>query len=115
LLEALAGRDSFDVIAEYAAPLPTIVIAELLGVDAGDFAQFKRWSDARSQIFNGTVNLSGRVISDAGEWQWALGSLPTHATDFGPDLEFLGPGSSMLGGSDVIAAKLEEVIDLIVG
>jgi cytochrome P450 len=52
LLDALTGRDSFDAIAEYAAPLPTIVIAEMLGVDAGDFAQFKRWSDARSQIFN---------------------------------------------------------------
>src|SRR5262245_49115506 len=24
----------------------------MLGVDAEDFAQFKRWSDARSQIFN---------------------------------------------------------------
>src|SRR6266436_289783 len=52
LLDALSGRDAFDVIAEYAAPLPTIVIAEMLGVDAGDFARFKRWSDARSQIFN---------------------------------------------------------------
>jgi hypothetical protein len=52
LLDSLTGRDSFDVIAEYAAPLPTIVITEMLGVDAGDFAQFKRWSDARSQIFN---------------------------------------------------------------
>jgi cytochrome P450 len=29
-----------------------MVIAEMLGVDAGDFPQFKRWSDARSQIFN---------------------------------------------------------------
>src|SRR4029077_10832904 len=52
LLDALSRRGSFDVIAEYAAPLPTIVIAEMLGVDAGDFARFKRWSDARSQIFN---------------------------------------------------------------
>jgi cytochrome P450 len=52
LLAAVGGRNSFDVIAEYAAPLPTIAIAEMLGVDAGDFGQFKRWSDARSQIFN---------------------------------------------------------------
>jgi cytochrome P450 len=52
LLAALSGRDTFDVIPEYAAPLPTIVIAEMLGVDPGDFARFKRWSDARSQIFN---------------------------------------------------------------
>ena len=52
LLDALTGRDSFDVIAEYAAPIPIIVIAEKIGVEARDLAQFKRWSDARSQIFN---------------------------------------------------------------
>jgi cytochrome P450 len=52
LLEALSGRDSFDVIAEYASPVPIIVIAEMLGVGTGDLAQFKRWSDARSQVFN---------------------------------------------------------------
>ena len=52
LLDALSGRNTFDVIAEYASPLPTIVIAEMLGVDPGDFGRFKRWSDARSQIFN---------------------------------------------------------------
>jgi hypothetical protein len=44
-----------------------------------------------------------------------LSSLQTHTTDFGPDSEFLDPGSSMLGGSDVIAAQVEEVIDLIMG
>ena len=37
------------------------------------------------------------------------------AADFGPDLECLGPGSSVLGSSDVIAAEVEELIDLIVG
>ena len=52
LLDAVSGRDSFDVIAEYSSPLPIIVIAEMLGVDAGDLARFKRWSDARSQVFN---------------------------------------------------------------
>jgi hypothetical protein len=30
-------------------------------------------------------------------------------------LECLRPGSSVLGGSDVIAAEMEEVVDLIVG
>jgi hypothetical protein len=64
---------------------------------------------------DGAVNLSGRVSRMRGDWQWALGSLQTHATDFGPDLEFLGPGSSVLVGSGVIAAKVEEVVDLIVG
>src|SRR5262249_33717834 len=37
-------------------------------------------------------------------------SLPAHAADFGPDLEFLGPGRSVLGGSDMIAAEKEEVL-----
>ena len=37
------------------------------------------------------------------------------AADFRPDMEALGPGSSVLGGSDVIAAEMEEVVDLIVG
>ena len=63
----------------------------------------------------GTVNLSGRVsrMQATGSGHWSL--LPTHAADFGPDPEFLDPGSSMLGGSDMIAAEVEEVIDLIMG
>jgi cytochrome P450 len=52
LLDAVNGRDSFDLIGEYAAPLPIIVIAEILGVDPADMPQFKLWSDARSHIFN---------------------------------------------------------------
>ena len=64
---------------------------------------------------NGTVNLSGRVsrMQASGSGHWDL--LPTHPTDFGPEPEFLGPGSSMLCGSDVIATEVEKVIDLIVG
>jgi cytochrome P450 len=52
LLDAVADRDGFDVIADYAAPLPTIVIAEMLGVDPRDQARFKKWSDALAHVFN---------------------------------------------------------------
>ncbi len=52
LLDALGDRGSFDVVAEFAAPLPIIVIAEMLGVDPADMPQFKRWSDTRAHIFN---------------------------------------------------------------
>jgi hypothetical protein len=38
-----------------------------------------------------------------------------NAADFGPDSECLRPGGSVLGGSGVIAAEVEEIIDLIVG
>src|SRR3984893_10903463 len=74
-----------------------------------------RWSERDSNSWSGTVNLSGRVtrMQASGSGHWGL--LPTHITDFGPDLKFLGPRSSMLCGSDVIAAEVEEVIDLIVG
>ena len=41
-------------------------------------------------------------------------TLPS-AADFRPDVEALRPGSSVLGGSDVIAAGVEQVVDLIVG
>ena len=37
------------------------------------------------------------------------------AADFRPDVEALGPGSFVLGSSDVIAAEVEQVFDLIVG
>lgn len=52
LLDDLQGRESFDLMATYAAPLPIVVIAEMLGVPADDRADFKRWSDALTHVFN---------------------------------------------------------------
>jgi cytochrome P450 len=45
LLDELASRGEFDVIADFAVPLPVTVIAEMLGIPAEDRATFKRWSD----------------------------------------------------------------------
>lgn len=45
LLEAVAGQGEFDFMAAFAQPYPTTVIAEMIGVDAADRAQFKAWSD----------------------------------------------------------------------
>jgi len=39
-------RGSMDLMADFAAPLPAIVIAELLGVPAEDHREFKQWSSA---------------------------------------------------------------------
>ena len=39
-------EDEFDVISAVANPIPTVVIAELLGVDPERHGDFKRWSDA---------------------------------------------------------------------
>ncbi len=44
LLGPVARRGAMDAIEALAAPLPAIVIAELLGVPAEDHRQFKQWS-----------------------------------------------------------------------
>jgi cytochrome P450 len=46
LLAAFPKTGAVDVVAALAAPLPVIVIAELLGVDPARHADFKLWADA---------------------------------------------------------------------
>lgn len=45
LCDKLEGQESFDLMAGFCQPYPTIVIAEMLGVDPADQADFKRWTD----------------------------------------------------------------------
>ena len=62
-----------------------------------------------------TVNLIGSGRDKAHEGRSHEGLCPSgHASDLGPGLEGLGPGGSILGGRAVIAAKVEQVVDLIV-
>lgn len=46
LLDAVEERGSMDVIRDYALPLPTTVIAEMLGVPTAERGKFHRWSSA---------------------------------------------------------------------
>jgi cytochrome P450 len=46
LLDAIEPGEPFDFVDGFAAPLPMLVIAEMLGVPGEDRARFKRWSDA---------------------------------------------------------------------
>jgi cytochrome P450 len=52
LLDAVAGQASFDLIEDYASPIPIIVIAAMLGVDAADRADFRRWSKGLANVFS---------------------------------------------------------------
>lgn len=45
LLDKVEGQSSFDLMTAFCQPYPTIVIAEMLGVDPKDQADFKRWTD----------------------------------------------------------------------
>src|SRR4051812_4223667 len=63
----------------------------------------------------GTVNLIGSGRDKAHEGRSHERLCPSgHAGDRGPGLEGLGPGGSILGGWEVIAAEVEEVVDLVV-
>ena len=45
LLDAAAGKERFDLIRDFAFPLPVIVIAEMLGIPAEDRDRFEVWSN----------------------------------------------------------------------
>jgi cytochrome P450 len=44
------GDQEFDLIVNFAGPVPTVVIAEMLGVDPARREEFKQWSDLVVQI-----------------------------------------------------------------
>jgi cytochrome P450 len=46
LLDAVQSRRRIDLIRDYALPLPTTIIAEMLGVPVRDRHKFRRWSNA---------------------------------------------------------------------
>lgn len=52
LLDAVAGRERFDIIEDFSSPLPIIVIAEMLGVGAADRPDFQRWSKGLANVFS---------------------------------------------------------------
>jgi cytochrome P450 len=50
VLDDLAIGDEIDAVERIAAPIPVVVIAELLGIGDGDRDDFRRWSDAVIEI-----------------------------------------------------------------
>ena len=51
-LDRVDGQDGFDVLADYALPIPIETIAAILGVDASRLAEFRDWSEGVIQTFN---------------------------------------------------------------
>jgi cytochrome P450 len=51
LLDAIDPNEPFDLVTAYAVPLPTLVIAVVLGVGSDRVSDFKRWSDDLAQLF----------------------------------------------------------------
>ena len=57
LLDAMATTSGpIDLISTFAVPLPITMIAEILGIDPADQADFKRWSDDMALSFDETLS-----------------------------------------------------------
>jgi cytochrome P450 len=53
LLDRAAPRGELDLVSDYALPIPATIIADLLGVPAGDRHRFHRWSSKLVSITSG--------------------------------------------------------------
>jgi cytochrome P450 len=86
LIDAVESRGTMDLVEDYAFPLPITVIAELLGIPAGDRASFRRWSNAMvTPAF--TPEDVERLGGQAGEFVAYLRQLfERRRADPGPDL-----------------------------
>lgn len=58
LLAEVAGKETIDLVAEYATPLPIMVIAEMMGIPSVDRERFASWSQV-------IVNLSYSMMGGA--------------------------------------------------
>jgi cytochrome P450 len=66
LAKPLAGG-AFDLMHDFAEPLPILVIAELLGLPASDRADLKRWSDDLAVMLDGSIAFQhlGKAVPSA--------------------------------------------------
>jgi cytochrome P450 len=68
LLDAMPKDTELDLVQALAAPLPVMVIAEMLGVEDGDMATFKAWSDEifsnMGEILFGTPSLESERAAE---------------------------------------------------
>ncbi len=66
LLDAVRDRGGMDLVRDYALPLPTTIIAELLGVPAADRHRFHRWS---STFLSSTASRWGILFALPAMWR----------------------------------------------
>jgi cytochrome P450 len=67
LLDRAEDRDRLDVVADYAEPLPTFVICELLGIPAEDRPSLRAWSDDAARLLGATHGASGSTARTAND------------------------------------------------
>ena len=85
LLDAVEAQGSMDMIADFAAPLPAIVTAEMLGMPSSDHVQLKAWSADFAEMlgnFQHNPNRAARVLKTMEEmtayFRSAIAELKVH-------------------------------------
>jgi cytochrome P450 len=61
-MRKLYASGEFDLVRDFAIPVPTVIIAEMLGIESDRHEDFKRWSDV--VISQSSGSRRGRKISD---------------------------------------------------
>ena len=100
LLDATPADREIDLVDAFSAPLPLLVIAEMLGIPGSDRARFKRWSDA--VIDAGTEQTAENVAQAAELFGYFSEVLAERRARPGDDL------LSLLAHSEVDGERLEE-------
>ncbi len=77
LLDRAVQQETIDLVADFAFPLPVIVIAELIGVPAADRDLFRRWSEVLIELIDlnqteETLVKGSRVARELGAYIRAL-------------------------------------------
>ena len=68
LLDAVVPTGRMDVIADFAAPLPAIVTAEMLGVPTSDHVRLKSWSADFAEMLGNFQHNPGRIGRGSRAW-----------------------------------------------
>ena len=68
LIDTVIEQGHCDFVADIAAPLPMIVIAEMLGVPPEDRDQLQHWSDVLISAADGPEHVTAEVLTNAGEY-----------------------------------------------
>lgn len=68
---AIHRGDEMDLVADYAVPLPLLVISEMLGAPSADYPRFRRWTDSM-------VAIAHAVAGDGDAERAVAGFIATH-------------------------------------
>ncbi|PQM45891.1 cytochrome P450 [Mycobacterium talmoniae] len=110
LVDEMAAKSDgspIDLVTDLASPLPTIVIAEMMGIPAERHNDFKRWSD---NLVNGllTDGSKAKLLSSAVEISWFFArAVRTRRRNPGDDLVSL----LVAGDRDTEALSLPELVN----